>query len=179
MFTKLRYYLYHYYLNKRIQASLVTRKIINWKKIQTIGIVYDAANLETAASVQKMVLEFEKQQKKVNLLGFINTSNANVSLNKNVFTKKETSWIWLPKAPVLQDFINKPFDVLIYASIQEQPIMESIAALSKSLFRIGPYFENKTYCYDLMIAVNTEEENTLENYLTQIKHHLQQINKHE
>ncbi|TSA49937.1 MAG: hypothetical protein D4R43_03060 [Sphingobacteriales bacterium] len=71
---------------------------------------------------------------------------------------------------LVDEFIDRKFDILINVSIKENLPLEYIAALSQASYRVGLYDPNKLYCNDLMIDLKGNK--TLQKYIDQVKHYL-------
>jgi hypothetical protein len=90
----------------------------------------------------------------------------------NLFSKKELNWKFVPGTDVVNDFMDKPFDLFFDLSLQEYFPVEYISRLSKSKFKIGRFTE-KHDSYDLMFDLDDKQ---LETYLKSIKQYLAKIN---
>jgi len=89
-------------------------------------------------------------------------------------TRKDLNFFFLPQTPIVNKFINEPFDMLISCNIANYFPIEYISQLSVARCKVGIMSENES-CYDLMIDIkkNPTFEYFLENlqkYLTNLRH---------
>ena len=81
----------------------------------------------------------------------------------------------IPRGPVVDEFIEQPFDVLINMSIRHNhKSLDFISSLSKATFRIGPWYQHaNTNPYDL--CLDTGSSATLKEWIHELMHTLQKI----
>ena len=99
-----------------------------------------------------------------------------LGLSFDVFTSSDLTRISkVPKSPLAISFMDQSFDVLINLSIsQNHKPLEYICAVTKSSFRIGPWYKNlEQNIYDLCIHV--DEKANLRHWINEMMHTLQKI----
>jgi hypothetical protein len=81
----------------------------------------------------------------------------------------------IPRGPVVDEFIEQPFDVLINMSIHHNhKSLDFISSLSKATFRIGPWYQHAQHNpYDL--CLDTGSSATLREWINELMHTLQKI----
>ena len=80
-----------------------------------------------------------------------------------------------PSSPVIQNFINEEYDLLIDLNIRDYFPLKYISALSKAAFKVGKFDESDTAFFDMMIdADNTK---TVKYFLRQIDTYITMLNK--
>jgi len=89
-------------------------------------------------------------------------------------TRKDLNFFFIPKSPVVDKFINEPFDMLINCNIVNHFPVEYISQLSVARCKVGIMSEDES-CYDLMIDIKKNQTleyflKNLEIYLTHLKH---------
>lgn len=138
----------------------------HFNKIRSIGIVFDATDLDT----RERVMLFAKRQKeggsKVKLLGFFNKKLDDISFSFPYFSLKDINFFYIPKSDAVDEFIREPFDVLICLDLQVQDVILYISAASQAIFKIGPGQEHSRY-FDLLVDLKPSEG--LEGYIKTIK----------
>ena len=82
---------------------------------------------------------------------------------------------YIPNNPVIQEQINRNFDLLIDLSLSNRFTLKYIHALSQAKFKVGAAVNYKNQFSDLTIDVKNNP--TVEYLLTQLKHYLTNINK--
>ena len=137
----------------------------------------DASNPDDRNVAIGFAEELRKDGNRVKLLGFVDGKTNGLSLSFDVFTATDlTKFSKVPKSPLAISFMEQPFDVLVNLSIkQNHKPLEYICAVSKSSFRIGPYFQDgEQNVYDLCIHV--DEKSNLRNWIREMMLTLQKIN---
>lgn len=166
-----------YFLQKMIRKIDLRRQTVTYNSAQTIGILFDATELNHRERVLQFSKDLKAKDKKVKLLGFFNNKQEVTNFPFKAFNKNDIDWLMRPKGEVIQSFMNADFDLLMGIYEGKNLPLEYIAALSKAHLRVGPYTDN-IYCYDLMI--DTDRQN-LDNYISQMEFYLKRLNsdKHE
>jgi hypothetical protein len=153
--------------------------IFNFDKIKTIGILFDATNTEDYEIVKRYVVYLRGHQKKVKVLGYFSTKEIPAltysKLEYDFFSTKELNLLGKPSSPVIQNFINEEYDLLIDLNIRDYFPLKYISALSKAAFKVGKFDESDTAFFDMMIdADNTK---TVKYFLRQVDTYITMLNK--
>jgi hypothetical protein len=112
--------------------------------------------------------------KRVHLLGFFDDSGPiNENFTFKHFSRRNTDWALRPNGEAVEEFIKKPFDVLLNLEPETKIHSEYIAAMSRARLKVGPCTEN-TYCYDLMI--DTADKADLPKFIREIERVLEKTN---
>ncbi len=163
-----------YVFNKKIKALERTHKVVSMEDARNIGILYDATDEGNYEVVTQYLRFLRNKQKEVKTLGFVDKKelpqNKFAKLGIDFFTKKHLNWQLIPTHPLVNNFINENFDILINLSVDKCFPLQYISAVSKAKFRVGRYELGHTNYYDLMI--NIETDSTLKNFIEQIDHYL-------
>ena len=166
-----------YFLQKMLKKIELRRQPVTYNSAQTIGILFDATELDDREQVIEFSKSLQAKDKKVKLLGFFNSKQLVDNFPFSGFNKSDVDWLMRPKGEAVKNFMDTTFDMLIGIYKGSNLPLEYIAALSKAHLRVGPYTDN-TYCYDLMIDAG---KNNLENFIEQMEFYLKRLNsnKHE
>ncbi len=150
---------------------------ISLERAHSIGILYEATKEESYELVKEFVRQLRADHKDVLALGFINDkdlpTNRFVKLGLDFFTKKTLNWKLKPSGPIVENFINTKYDILICLNINRIIPLKYIASESKALFKIGRYDELSTNLYDMMLSV--DDTTNLDDYLKETRHYLNKI----
>ncbi len=165
--------LYDYFLKKELRHHKPKRSIINFAEAKEIAIILDATDPTITKIVNQFADSLRTPYRKVSLLGFYDYPKPAINLNFPHFYKKQLNFYLEPQGYQVEEFIDKRYDVLVNAFLNESPPLEYIAALSQARYRIGPYKANKLHCSDVMIDI--KDLNDLSFYLDQVKHYLYMI----
>ena len=154
-------------------ATRPQRVITNLGDARTIGIIYDSTNPDHDITITKFAEMLRNKGKTVEIMAYVNDKKIDHKGDIALFNPKAVNWYGVPLDPRVNTFANKPFDLLICALLEESKPLEYIAYLSKAKYRVGPFDENKTDCYDLMIEMGNRKELTY--LLQQMIHFLEKI----
>ena len=177
MFSKLKLSIGLSRLRKHSKNTVRKKMVHNLESARSIGIIC-FANTNNGLDNAMHFANFLNEKKIItSILVFCPLKEVpqNFLLRKNVkvFTKKELNWYGRPNQPIVEQFINEDFDILIDLSLQEIFPLRWVSTLSRSKFKVGTlgYFGNPN---DLTISLKNEKS---EEYLiSQIKHYLNLIN---
>ena len=158
-------------LRSRPQAAV--RRRVNLDSAATVGILFDATELDDRNTVLEFSKELEKRSKKVRLLGFFNNKVEGEPFAFPFYNQKNLDWTHRPKGEEVKNFLDQQFDLLLVLKPQADIHMEYIAALAYAHLKVGPCTEN-TYCFDLMI--DTHPERPLSHFIRQAEQLLKQTN---
>lgn len=167
---------YHNYkFSKAIKNLRAKRSSVDFDRAESVGLLFDATELNNREIVLKFAKSLEKKGKKVRLLGFVNIKEETDNLAFPNFNQKTLDMALLPeKSTDAQDFMKRDFDILINLSLDETEPLEYIAAMSNAKFRVGPFTE-RTVCYELMIDVTKGKR--LDAFIHQAQFFLEKMNK--
>ena len=104
-------------LRKEILSSGRTRvpNKFNFEKIKTVGIVFDATNVEDFDIVKRYVVYLREHLKKVKVIGFFSAREIPAltysKLEYDFFTTKEVNWLGKPSSVVVKNFIDEEYDL--------------------------------------------------------------------
>ena len=149
------------------------RAITNLSDAQTVGVIYDSSDPDNDITITKFAEMLRNKGKKVDIIAYINDKKIDHKGDIAVFNPSAVNWYGIPLDERVAAFCSKPFDLLICAMPRESKPLEYIAYLSKAKYRVGPFDEQKTYCYDLMIQMGTRT--SLDYLLQQMVYFLDKI----
>lgn len=174
-----RLFFHNYSLKKQLKAkkSPRLRKRVNLSSAKTVGILFDATELDDRNTVLKYAKRLKELKKKVSLLGFFNNKIDAENYTFKHINLKNIDWALRPTGEDVKAFMKDSFDVFINADPKTQIHSEYIAALSEAHLKVGPCTEN-TYCYDLMIDLGKSMD--LNKFLQQVDFLMEKTNtRHE
>jgi len=151
------------------------QQYVTFKDAKSIGILYDSTNEKHYEIVKKYVKEIrEKFQKEVIALGFYDQKELPPmrfsKLGLDFFTRKDLNWYQKPNAPIVKNFVQREFDILIDLHMVNSIPFRYIVASSKANFKIGKYERLSTPFYDFMLSVS--DETKFPQFLEQVNHYL-------
>ena len=134
-----------------------------------IGIIFDASDVEKTAIINQFADSLRAGKRKIHLFGYYNIPKPAINFNFPYFNKKNLNWYLEPQGVLVEEFIQRKFDILINACTEEILPLEYIAALSQASFRVGLYNPSKLFCYDFMVDF---KEKNLKGLVEQFRHYL-------
>ena len=165
-------------LNGKLRHFKRKRETHNFETAKTAGILFTPSNQISFEQIKQFLSYLSHYKLQIYVLGYIDAKIIPESFlfwkGINLFSRKELSWAMVPKSPVVTDFIDRPFDLLLDLSLTDAFPVEYITRLSKSKFKVGRLTQTHTGL-DLMFDIRNEKK--LENYLEHIKNYLNLINK--
>lgn len=145
---------------RQLQSDLkkldVVHETVGFAEAQRIGILYDATAIEDFEYMKEFIKKTRSEYKKDLLsLGFVDKKQLPHSqfpqYGMDFFTRKDLDYRMIPTDPIVQNFINERFDILIHLQIQPCFPLQYVASLSQARFRVGRYKKNHVASYDMMI----------------------------
>jgi len=178
MQKQLRNKIANYLFQKEFRNDSSKHQLISFDRAKTIGILYDSSNEKHFEIIKKYVKDVrENMHKEVLALGYYDQNELPpmrfAKLGLDFFTKKNLNWHFKPITPIVKNFVNKEFDMLIDLHTGNSLPFRYVVAMSKAKFKIGKYDSKVARFYDFMIS--TEEHIALPQFIEQVNHYLKQI----
>ena len=180
MFKGIKLFIGRYYLNQKLKnLPKRNRRYISIFQAKSIGVIYDATHRMNYDKVKEFIHYLKESQKKVIVLGFINSKDPNqmlaAMLQFRYFGQADLNWFMKPQGNEVENFVNQEFDILIDLSLDYSFPLNYICRLSRAKFKVGRTQENGTKYYDMLIDVSRKK--TTEYFIIQVKHYLKLINE--
>ncbi len=165
-----RYLFLREFRSKRHNSGLVT-----FHEAKSIGILYDSTNEKHFEIVKKYVKSMREQDhKEVLALGYFDEKELPPmrfsKLGLDFFTRKDLNWYFKPIAPVVRNFIQREFDILIDLHTGNSIPFRYIVASSKANFKIGKYDRLAVPFYDFMLSVS--DGTSFTQFIEHVNHYL-------
>ncbi len=165
-----------YNLNKQLKTY--NRQVIthNFNTAKSAGILFSSPNDDSFKAIKDFLTFLSERDFKVYALGYVPTKKIPeqylMRKSINFYCKTDVNWYYKPKTEVVDQFVNREFDILFDLSIKDHFTVNYAGSLSKASFKIGM---QKEYAYqDLVIDVNKNK--SVEYLIEQIKHYLNILN---
>ncbi len=149
--------------------------IVSYNDAKSIGILYDSTNENHYNLVKKYVrMMREQDHKEVLALGYFDGKDLPpmrfAKLGLDFFTRKDLNWYFKPIAPVVKNFVQREFDILIDLHTGNNVPFRFIVASSKASFKIGKYDHLSVPFYDFMLSVS--DSLSFPQFIEQVNHYL-------
>tara|TARA_A100001035_G_scaffold179592_1_gene142803 strand:- start:135 stop:692 length:558 start_codon:yes stop_codon:yes gene_type:complete len=166
-----------YVFKRDLKHNERKREVHNLHTAKSIGILYDATDLNDMMLVSEFANDLFKSKKDVKALGFVNrnelTHHHMPMLQFDFFFLKDLNWYYKPQNYIIKNFLEKEYDILINFCTSNCVPVKYLAGSSKAKFKVGK-FEKDLFIYDMMIDI---KKDNLSDLITEIKHYLNLINK--
>lgn len=125
-------------LQKKIELYLKNRDISNLNdSVVTIGYLVDEDLFQDFEKLFEVSKEMGLKNKDVKIFTFMEVKKKIPSLRQNQINNKEFSWKGIIQNQNANEFLNKPFDVLIAYYNNENDYLDLMLAKSKAKFKVG------------------------------------------
>lgn len=152
---------------------------LNFSRIKSIGIVWDASNPADFLILSRFHQKMSEQNKEVTIFGFFPGKvlpDQYIAVRFLTCLKnKETDFLYRPVTPEAQSFIKTKFDLLIDINFKKQLPLVYISSLSEALLKVGLADLNpESSPFDLMISLKSPV--SIDSYIEQVIYYLEMIN---
>ena len=176
----IRVWLGHNRFLKEMKRTIRKPEIVNFEEASKIGILYDATDERDSDSIKNYIKNVRSVYKKdILAMGYVDKKLTHKSqyaqFGLDFFTRKDLNYRMIPVNPVVKNFINEKFDILINLNSGKCFPLRYISAMSKAKFRVGRYSSTNTIYFDLM--VNLEGDPPIRTVMNEIEHFLRLIKK--
>lgn len=164
-------------MKKEIRAAQRNGEVVTIDRAKTIAILYDATSDKDYEIVKNYVRQLMTQSKDVVALGYFDKkelpNTRYMKLGLDFFTQKSLNWKMKPYNPIVNSFIGRPVDILIYFNVNKCIPLAYVANQVKARFRIGKYDAAYAGLFDFMIKI--DENAGLKQMIDQVNHYLNLI----
>ncbi|MES2574999.1 MAG: hypothetical protein V4572_08650 [Bacteroidota bacterium] len=148
-------YIKDYFLKRFLKNSLQNVKSISSEgSIQTIGVLIDETYFLSKDTLIKELILNGISEKNIKIIVYRDVIKKNDVFSQPTFSIKDLNWKAEIVNPVVNDFINYKFDLLISYYDVEKAILLNVTNNSKALFKAGFSSIDKRLNH-LMINTNT------------------------
>lgn len=164
---------------RREMAAVQRQKIASsLEQAKSIGIVFQYKNEEEFELLKKYVQYLRDMKKKVKAVGIYLTKElpqfSYSKLEFDFFSKKQFSWLGKPADPLLVNFVNEPFDILLDLNLDDLLPLKYLVAQSVSHFKVGRWEDDDAELHDFLIT--SPREKGLKFFLRNIDLYLTRFN---
>ena len=148
-------------IKRKLKHLKRVTKVCNINDARNIGIIFNATNMASFEIIKNFIKSLSGKKVKVNALGYVHSKKLidHYLYRKgfDFFTKGNLNWFNKPVKDTVENFIKKPFDILINLYLEEYYPIQYIVALSASTFKVGKYYDEPNYL-DFMIDIEKEKQ---------------------
>ncbi len=126
-----------FFLKVNVKKSRISLEAVQTVALQNIGILIDVNNTGFTEQLVNNLVQSGVNPNNIHLIKFINTKNKIQDSDKSYVSYQDYSLFGQLKNPVITQFINTPFDLLINYYDNKIWPLACISRKSKSKFKIG------------------------------------------
>jgi hypothetical protein len=164
------------------ETRKISRKpeVVSFDKAESIGLLYDATDERNSETIKQYVKSIRANYKKdILAMGFVDKKSLHNSqyaqFGLDFFTRKDLNFSFIPVDPIVKNFINEKFDILINLNVERCFPLQYISAMSKAKFKVGCYSQNNRVDFDMMVKLKSDSP--LKTVIEEIEHFLRIIKK--
>ena len=159
------------YNRKRTQFKSEHNKKSRHNYSQKIAFLVDGRVDQNLKTIESYIRKLQNMGKDISLL-YLTDHAIPEQISFQAFNNKSFNWYFIPKAPVVIDFVRKEFDMIISFNPERIPELDAIMDLSNAKFKIG-VINGHSDLFDLVI--NPVKENTWKSYIKVLEDTLDQL----
>lgn len=159
------------YNRKRLQFKSNHNKNSAHNLSQRIAFLVDGRADKNLKTMEAYIRQLQNIGKDVSLLYLTDHAHPE-QISFQAFNSGSFNWYYIPKSPVVIDFVRKDFDMLISLNPDRIPELDAIIDLSHAKFKIGILHDHSDL-FDLVI--NPVRENNIPSYIRVLEETLDQL----
>lgn len=165
-----------YFLSLKTSSSLKSKSVVRttngFADASSIGILFTYSDNHNFGLVKEMIEKLEIEGKKVDSISYIQKMEE-ADIHKFPFFNIDDKDFWGNwNKPMINNFIEIPFDYLLSLDLNTNIATQNILAGSKAKCRVGRYEEGRSDYFEMMID---HKENDYEKYLDQVYHYIKKL----
>ena len=166
-----------YFLRKEFANISRNIAVTNFEEAETIALIFDATDKEEIEVVKKYIKKLKENKRKVRAIGFYDGKEEPVLMSSKLeydfFSRKQLKWYLKPDDPIVENFMQEPFDLLINLCMNFKTPLLYVTALSRAKFKVGRQHTQYEPYYDLLL--NVEDGTGLKNFIAVAEKYLSMI----
>lgn len=166
-------------LRRRFARMNRTKFKGNITNAKTMGLVWDATKPDDFAVLSRFHQKMHERSIDLSIISYYPGNEVPDRITAirylTCLKQQDLNFFYRPSSPEVEQFLKRPFDILIDTNFKDVFQLEYISCLSNAGFKVG-LFNNKyqNNPFDLMLEVRTSTD--IEEYLDQVIHYLEMIN---
>lgn len=167
-------------ISRDVKKNRRQTEVVSFDDALKIGLLYDATDERDSDAVKNYIKNVRSNYKKEILaIGYVDRKNLQKSQYAQVgldfFTRKDVNFQMIPISPIVKNFINEQFDILINLNAGKCFPLKYIMIMSKAKFRVGRYITTGSESYDMMVKLTGDPP--IKTVIEEIEHFLRLIKK--
>ena len=143
--------------------------------LKSIGFLVDENVFGNLEALYNIGISLGLQQKDIKVFSFVTFSKKTPSLRQNQIHNKDFSWKGTIDNQNANEFLERPFDVLVGYYESSQQYLDAMVAKSAAKFKVGVSGGDERL-FDLLLAVDVQNTKTFKSELEKYMKILNKIN---
>lgn len=152
-------------LRKRIAGQVAKKLPVHELKVNQIGILFDATDMESKNEVIRFAQLIQRLNIRVNLLAFTDHTERIPSLPFRHFIPKDCSFYFIPENSDINTFLDFPYDVVINADLKQNLSLHYVTAICQAPLKVGPQSIMDEYYH---LILDTKDTFTIKQYISEL-----------
>lgn len=178
MISSIQQFLWRRVLDKRLSGRLRTRASGSLNTARDVFVLYDASEEYQNKQAEDFFRRLKTLDVKVKSLGYakykIVPHYCIPQLTKQFICKKDLNLFGIPSQTFLEDFLDEEFDLLISLDMEQDRVLQYLAAMSKAKFKVGFNHPDNLLYFDFLVGAKPGD---MTDYIDQLIHYLSIKNK--
>lgn len=162
-----------YRTRSTLQRAASSRKSMNYREARRVGILFSMNGMDDYEAVRSFEAKLKKDGKEVAVLCYLPKGVENFDFHYDIFTNKDFNFWGNIRADNIQQFLQRPLDLLICLDTDPNFYLEYLLAATKAPFRIGAHSPQREGLFELMIGQS--QSGQINELIQQIYHYTNEL----
>lgn len=174
--TSIQNTFYRQALKRKKKTATGNISTMNFSNAQSIAILFCAGKEmdDSSKGVLNYAETLRRKGKNITVLAYVDEPKLPEGLGFDAFSKKELNWAQVPKGIVVEQFLNKEYDILLSLYEDCPQGLEFLSEATAAVLKAGIYKGENAFQADLMVH---NKKNDFSKALSQLDEALNKINK--
>lgn len=173
MISRIKKYLWRRALSKGLTGRDRKRESGNLITANNVFVIYDASEESQNKEAEVFFEQLKSLRVKVKSLGYakykIVPHYCIPQLTRQFICMKELNLLGIPSKSFLDDFLDEEFDLLISLDLEQNSVLQYLAAMSKAKFKVGFNHPDNLQYFDFLVGAR---EGDMQDYIKHLIHYL-------
>lgn len=167
-------------LDAELKKQFRVKEFLGFDDSYTIGILFEASDVNEFNKIKKWVLGLRDQGKKVYAICYFEQKAIpeNLSYPKSefdIFSQHEMNFMGVPSSPYIRTFPSKVFDILLDLNMKNKFPLRYLSVHSCAKCKVGIQIAENVKSHDILLSIPQNE--SIEVFYTQMEKYIKMIHK--
>ena len=177
---KLFQWVSNFKLESELKKQFRVKEFLGFDDSYTLGILFEASDVNEFNKIKKWVLGLRDQGKKVYAICYfdLNSIPENLSYPKSefdIFSNKEMNFLGVPSSPYIRTFPSKVFDILLDLNMKNKFSLRYLAIHSCAKCKVGIQIPENSRSHDILLSIAQNAGSEM--LYTQMERYIKMIHK--